>query len=52
MFHRKGQIVVPRSAIDEERIFELALEAGAEELTNQEDRVSYYHCSRSALCCS
>src|SRR5437899_3284417 len=37
MFHRKGQIIVPRSSIDEERIFELALEAGAEEVTNQED---------------
>src|SRR5438067_4207946 len=37
MFHRKGQIIVPRSSIGEERIFELALEAGAEELTNQED---------------
>src|SRR5713226_10118943 len=30
MFHKKGQITVPRGAIDEERIFELALEAGAE----------------------
>src|SRR6202045_3568409 len=30
MFHRKGQIIVPRSAMDEERIFELALEAGAD----------------------
>src|SRR5205807_10415930 len=37
MFHRKGQIIVPRSSIGEERIFELALEAGAEELTTQED---------------
>src|SRR5438045_9758313 len=37
MFHRKGQIIVPRSSIDEERIFELALESGADELTNQED---------------
>src|SRR5437879_8842323 len=37
MFHRKGQIIVPRSSIDEERIFALALEAGADELTNQED---------------
>src|SRR5213082_2513441 len=37
MFHRKGQIIVPRSSIDEERIFELVLEAGAKELTNQED---------------
>jgi YebC/PmpR family DNA-binding regulatory protein len=38
MFHKKGQITVPRGAIDEERIFELALEAGAEELTNEEDQ--------------
>src|SRR3954453_21377737 len=37
MFHRKGQIIVPRASIDEEKIFELALEAGAAELTNQED---------------
>src|SRR5205085_12065688 len=34
--HRKGQIVVPRSSVDEEKIFELALEGGAEELTNGE----------------
>ncbi len=38
MFHRKGQITVPRSSIDEDRILELALEAGAEELTNDEDQ--------------
>src|SRR5437763_824620 len=37
MFHKKGQITVPRSAMDEERIFELALEAGAEELTTEEE---------------
>src|SRR5215469_6803688 len=37
MFHRKGQITVPRSRIDEDRLFELALEAGAEELTSTED---------------
>src|SRR5438270_5113611 len=30
MFHRKGQIVVPRSSMAEDKIFELALEAGAE----------------------
>src|ERR1700745_2476837 len=35
MFHRKGQIVVPRSSIDEERIFELALEAGGGEGAKQ-----------------
>jgi transcriptional/translational regulatory protein YebC/TACO1 len=38
MFHRKGQITVPRSSIGEDRILELALEAGAEELTNDEDQ--------------
>ncbi len=37
MFHKKGRITVPRSAIAEERIFELALEAGAEELTTEEE---------------
>jgi YebC/PmpR family DNA-binding regulatory protein len=38
MFHRKGQITVPRSSIDEERLLEIALEAGAEELTIEEDQ--------------
>jgi YebC/PmpR family DNA-binding regulatory protein len=37
MFHRKGQIIVPRSSMAEDKIFELALEAGAEELTNEEE---------------
>src|SRR5256885_9516268 len=37
MFHRQGQIIVPRSSIGEERIFELALEAGAGGVTNQGD---------------
>src|SRR3954464_14884452 len=37
MFHKKGQITVVRDAIEEERIFELALEAGAEELTSEQD---------------
>ena len=37
MFHKKGQIIVPRASIDEDRILELALEAGAEELTTHED---------------
>jgi YebC/PmpR family DNA-binding regulatory protein len=37
MFHRKGQIVVARNSIDEDRLLELVLEAGAEELTNEED---------------
>jgi len=38
MFHKKGQITVPRDSIDEDRIFELALDAGAEELTTEEDQ--------------
>src|SRR5213079_2253848 len=38
MFHRKGQIIVPRSNIDEDRLLEIALEAGAEELTIEEDQ--------------
>src|SRR6267378_7474132 len=38
MFHKKGRITVPRNAIAEERIFEVALEAGAEELTTEEEQ--------------
>ena len=38
MFHKKGQITVPRSSIDEDRLLEIALEAGAEELTTEEDQ--------------
>ena len=38
MFHKKGQITVLRDSIDENRLFELALEAGAEELTTEEDQ--------------
>jgi YebC/PmpR family DNA-binding regulatory protein len=38
MFHKKGQITVPRDSVDEDRLFELALEAGAEELTTEEDQ--------------
>jgi len=37
MFHRKGRITIPQSSIDEDRLLELALEAGAEELTTEED---------------
>jgi YebC/PmpR family DNA-binding regulatory protein len=37
MFHKKGRITVPRGSIEEERIFELALEGGAEELTTEEE---------------
>jgi YebC/PmpR family DNA-binding regulatory protein len=38
MFHKKGQIAVSRSASEENRLLEIALEAGAEELTNEEDQ--------------
>ena len=38
MFHKKGQIVVSRNAIDEDRLLEIVLEAGAEELTTEEDQ--------------
>ena len=38
MFHKKGRITVPQNTIAEERIFELALEAGAEELTTEEEQ--------------
>src|SRR5438128_9481082 len=38
MFHKKGQITVPRSSINEDQILELALDAGAEELTTEEDQ--------------
>ncbi len=38
MFHRKGQVTVPRSSIDEDPLLEVALEAGAEELTTEEDQ--------------
>jgi len=37
MFHKKGRITVPRASVGEDRIFELALEAGAQELTTEED---------------
>src|SRR5438477_1006674 len=37
MFHRKGQIAVPRPSMAEEKIFELALEAGAAQATNEEE---------------
>ncbi len=37
MFHKKGRITVPRDAINEERLFEIALDAGAEELTTEEE---------------
>ena len=31
LFHRKGQIIIPREAADEDQLMEVALEAGAED---------------------
>lgn len=31
LFHRKGQIIIPREAADEDQVMEVALEAGAED---------------------
>jgi YebC/PmpR family DNA-binding regulatory protein len=38
-FERKGVVTVPRSA-DEDRVMEVAMEAGAEDLTDEDDRWS------------
>jgi YebC/PmpR family DNA-binding regulatory protein len=38
MFHKKGLITVPRASIGEDRLLEITLEAGAEELTNEDDQ--------------
>ena len=37
MFRRKGLITIPRDAVDEERLMEIALEAGVEDLATDED---------------
>ena len=37
MFHRKGQITVPRAGLEEDRLLEIILEAGAEEMTAEEE---------------
>jgi transcriptional/translational regulatory protein YebC/TACO1 len=38
MFERKGQIFIPAQSVDEETALEAALEAGAEDLTHEDDR--------------
>src|SRR5499425_3074731 len=35
LFHRKGQIIVPREGADEDQLMELALEAGAEDFKSE-----------------
>jgi YebC/PmpR family DNA-binding regulatory protein len=36
MFKRKGQIAVPRGSVEEDRLLEIALEAGADDLTSDD----------------
>src|SRR5438132_10210118 len=38
MFHKKGRMTVPKGSMEEERIFDIALDAGAEELTTEDDQ--------------
>ncbi|PWU07693.1 MAG: YebC/PmpR family DNA-binding transcriptional regulator [Verrucomicrobia bacterium] len=42
LFHRKGQILVSKSDISETKLFETALEAGAEELLSDESFFTLY----------
>ncbi|MFW5870035.1 MAG: YebC/PmpR family DNA-binding transcriptional regulator [Candidatus Sumerlaeota bacterium] len=37
MFHKKGQVVVPREGTDEEALMEAALEAGAEDIQTEDE---------------
>ncbi len=37
MFHRKGRITIPSDSLDEDRLLEIILEAGAEELATEDD---------------
>ena len=37
LFHRKGQIIVPKGKISEDDLMALVLEAGAEDMTTQDD---------------
>ena len=39
LFHRKGQIIIPREAAEEDPLMELALEAGAEDFKAERERV-------------
>ncbi len=37
LFNRKGQVVIPAEGVDEDRVMEVALEAGAEDVESGED---------------
>ena len=38
MFHRQGRITVPAATIEEERLLDLVIEAGGDELTREDDQ--------------
>jgi YebC/PmpR family DNA-binding regulatory protein len=38
LFHRKGQLIIPREAANEDQLMEVALEAGAEDFKTEADR--------------
>jgi YebC/PmpR family DNA-binding regulatory protein len=38
LFHRKGQLIIPREAANEDQLMEIALEAGAEDFKAESDR--------------
>jgi len=38
LFHRKGQMIIPREAANEDQLMEVALEAGAEDFKTEADR--------------
>jgi len=38
MFHRKGQLILPAAALTEEELFEIAIDAGAEDVTCEDEQ--------------
>ncbi len=38
LFHRKGQLIIPREAANEDQVMEVALDAGAEDFKTESDR--------------
>ncbi|MCP3982469.1 MAG: YebC/PmpR family DNA-binding transcriptional regulator [bacterium] len=55
MFDKKGQFVIPASAIEEDRLMEIVLEAGADDLTQEDEHfvvqttVESFHAVQQAL---
>ncbi len=42
MFHRKGYIIVPKDDVDEEKLMEVAIDAGAEDIKEEESNFVIY----------